>query len=129
MGTSFESLNVDVLVVDDDKAVRESGAEILRSAGLTVAEAEDGEVALQILRDIHPRLILLDLRMPRKDGFSLIASLDGRTPVMVMSGCDVDEDVRSRLRDRVSEILLKPVPPLVLMDKVMAACNAHGLSA
>jgi len=120
-------LEIDVLVVDDDEGVRESGAEILRAAGLSVAEAEDGEVALEMLREIHPRVILLDLRMPRRDGLSLIASLEGRTPIMVMSGSLVDDEVRERLRGQVSEILLKPVPPLVLMDKVTAACSAYGL--
>lgn len=120
-------MEIDVLVVDDDEGVRESGAEILRAAGLSVAEAEDGEVALEMLREIHPRVILLDLRMPRRDGLSLIASLEGRTPIMVMSGSLVDDEVRERLRGQVSEILLKPVPPLVLMEKVTAACSAYGL--
>jgi len=46
---------------------------------------------------------------------------------MVMSGSLVDDEVRERLRGQVSEILLKPVPPLVLMDKVTAACSAYGL--
>jgi len=57
-------LEIDVLVVDDDEGVRESGAEILRAAGLSVAEAEDGEVALEMLREIHPRVILLDPACP-----------------------------------------------------------------
>jgi two-component system response regulator YesN len=121
-------LEVDVLVVDDDQAVRESGAEILRSAGLTVAEAENGEIALELLGEIHPRVILLDLQMPCRDGLAFIASIDGSTPVIVMSGCQMDDSTRQRLRGRVSDLLLKPVPPLVLMDKVVAACSAYGFS-
>lgn len=115
---------VDVLVVDDNDAVRQSGAEILRLAGLSVAEAVDGQDAVEILTAVQPRVIVLDLLMPRRDGYSVIAAVDGSTPIIVVSAVDVDDDSRRRMGGRVWEYLRKPVSPVVLTNRVLAACLA-----
>lgn len=66
----------DVLVVDDDEAIRETVRTILEEAGYTVYEAPDGEPALQRLRK-HPQgmVVLLDLNMPGMDGFAVLHAL------------------------------------------------------
>jgi len=113
--------NADVLVVDDDADVRWTVAEILRSAGYSVAEAEDGEIALDLLRTGTYRMILLDLRMPKRDGVSLIEALGDVPPVIVHSAYSLDVGDRERLGSRVVDYLHKPVSPQKLLRAVEAA--------
>ncbi len=113
--------NADVLVVDDDADVRWTVAEILRSAGYSVAEAEDGEIALDLLRTGTYRMILLDLRMPKRDGVSLIEALGDVPPVIVHSAYSLDVGDRERLGSSVVDYLHKPVSPQKLLRAVEAA--------
>ncbi|HEY5026146.1 MAG TPA: response regulator [Acidimicrobiales bacterium] len=112
--------DADVLVVDDDADVRWTVAEILRSAGLSVAEAEDGEVALGLLTTGRYRMVLLDMRMPKRDGASLIESLGDVPPVIIHSAYLLDGADRDRLGSRVVEYLHKPVSPQKLLRAVEA---------
>jgi CheY-like chemotaxis protein len=80
-----------VLVVDDDTDVRTAIAEALASVGHRVTEAVDGLEGLQVARQEPPDLILLDLMMPRMNGWQFRAAqqadpLLSRIPVVVVSG-------------------------------------------
>ena len=85
-----------VLLVDDDEDVRVSLRRLLRSHGYAIAEARDGQEALDYLQDNPlPFLILLDLAMPRMDGWEFLArkSQDKRLaalPVVITSGADAN---------------------------------------
>jgi CheY-like chemotaxis protein len=80
-----------VLVVDDDPGIRESVSEVLSTEGYQVLEAADGAEALRRLDGVDGRcVVLLDLAMPRMNGFELLTELTGRPgterfPVVVMS--------------------------------------------
>ena len=69
-----------VLIVDDEPTVLETTAAILRSFGFSVRTAEDGFVALQILREVLPDIIIADLRMPNMSGFELLSIVRRRFP-------------------------------------------------
>lgn len=69
-----------VLIVEDDPIVLETTAAIVRSFGFSVRIAEDGFVALQILREALPDIILSDLRMPGMSGFELLSIVRRRFP-------------------------------------------------
>jgi CheY-like chemotaxis protein len=72
---SAPSALVDVLVVDDDATVRALMRDILAEEGFSVAEATDGRDALDVLGQVRPTVILLDLHMPRMDGWALYRQL------------------------------------------------------
>jgi two-component system chemotaxis response regulator CheY len=110
----------DVLVVDDDADVRWTVAEVLRSAGFSVAEAEDGDVALELLTKGDYRMVLLDMRMPKRDGVSLIESLGEVPPVVIHSAYSLDVADRERLGSRVVDYLHKPVSPQKLLRAIEA---------
>lgn len=77
-----------ILVVEDDASIRELVAEILRGEGYSVTEAADGLDALRACERERPALVLLDMRMPRLDGWSFALALRHRqleVPVIVMS--------------------------------------------
>ena len=111
-------MSADVLVVDDDADVRWTVAEILRSAGFSVAEAEDGEIALDLLSAHRYRMVLLDIRMPKRDGVSVMEALEEVPPVVVHSAYAVDAEQRERLGTRVVDYLHKPVSPQKLLRAV-----------
>jgi CheY-like chemotaxis protein len=69
-----------VLVVEDDPLVLQTTAAIVRSFGFSVRTAEDGFVALKILRQVLPDIILTDLRMPGMSGFELLSIVRRRFP-------------------------------------------------
>ena len=109
---------VDVLVVDDDEALRDSWAQILENSGYSVAVAEDGDVALDIIDSREVGMVLLDLRMPRVDGLTVIETL--RTPqlVVLVSAFSLDEATHARVDAKVVTYLEKPVSPQRLLSVV-----------
>jgi two-component system, chemotaxis family, chemotaxis protein CheY len=111
----------DVLVVDDEADVRASMSEVLRISGFTVDEAEDGAVALGLLREKNYGMVLLDIRMPKLDGVSLIEALGELPPVVVHSAFMLSAEERQRLGVKVARYLHKPVTPQELLSTV------HGI--
>jgi CheY-like chemotaxis protein len=114
-----------VLVADDNDGIRDTTAAILRSVGYTVTEAQDGEAALAELNQKPFDVCVLDVRMPKRDGISVVESIgpEPPPPVIVMaSAYDFDSDLRRRLGTKVFKYLKKPVPPKELIETVGAAC-------
>jgi DNA-binding response OmpR family regulator len=108
----------DVLVVEDEPDVRSSVAEILRGAGYRVAEAADGGEALAVLSSEEVGAVLLDLRMPRMDGMTLLERVQDPPPVIIVSAHSPDDGERARLGRKVVDVLKKPVHPDVLLDRL-----------
>ena len=117
---SSPGAQIDVLIVDDDDDLRSTWADIIRSSGYSVAVAEDGEVALRILGQMAVGVVLLDLRMPRKDGFSVLESLTVPQLVVLVSAQALDEAAWARVEGKVVTFLEKPIPPERLLEVVAA---------
>lgn len=78
-----------ILLIDDDEAMRETLADCLDSAGHTVSQAENGKKALQLLEKTTYDLIITDVFMPELDGIELIQILgerDDQPPIITISG-------------------------------------------
>jgi two-component system chemotaxis response regulator CheB len=101
-----------VLLVDDSSASRQQCARILRDApGFTVAgQAGDGEEALREVSRLRPDVIVLDLHMPRMDGFTFLRMLMARqpTPVVVVSSQGRRTDVFKALELGALDFVVKP---------------------
>jgi CheY-like chemotaxis protein len=102
----------EVLVVEDDEATRQVVRRTLAKQGWTVAEAEDGRVALERVARHRPSLILLDLMMPGMDGFEFLAELRKHeawqsVPVVVLTSKDLSAEERRLLNGNVEKILQK----------------------
>ena len=79
----------DILIIDDDPAVRSTVRKVLERAGHTIREAEDGDVGLRLFREEAPDLVITDLFMPDKDGIETIQELREHAPeakILAMSG-------------------------------------------
>lgn len=114
-------LLADVLVVDDEEPVRSSVAEILRSVGYSVLEAEDGQVALDLLQSGHVEVLLLDIRMPRRNGIEVLQALESPPHVILMSAFRFEGEDQRKVGHKVFSHLVKPVAPRRLLDEVSAA--------
>ena len=104
--------NCPVLLVEDDVETRRIMAHALEKAGWQVSEASNGQEALNMMPDVQPRLILLDLMMPVMDGFGFLAAMRARPeweqiPVIVITAKDLSREDRSRLSGCVEEVLEK----------------------
>ena len=92
-----------ILLVEDDKFFREFYASKLREKNVEVEQAADGEEGLTKLQTITPDLVLLDIIMPKKDGFDVLEEMGKRQliqkiPVLVFSTLGQEKDVeRARM--------------------------------
>jgi DNA-binding response OmpR family regulator len=91
-----------IVVADDDRMFRKAAETTLRRQGYDVATASDGEEALQLIRSEPPDMIVLDLIMPKLQGFDVLTILkqDTRTsaiPVIVLSSLTQEQDKQEAL--------------------------------
>lgn len=103
-----------VALVEDQTLVRQGIRSLLELAGdIEIAgEAGDGDEGLQLIARERPDVVLLDLRMPERDGLSVLAELQSRgdpVPVLVLTTFDDDELVLQALRSGAKGFLLKDV--------------------
>jgi two-component system chemotaxis response regulator CheY len=125
---------LNVLVVDDDPAMRFLCCANLEAAGLAVREAADGRQALTRARRKRPDLVLTDVRMPRLDGFQLAEALrsDERTreiPLIFVSAESAPENqARARALGALAYIT-KPFDPSALASIVADALARSGIGA
>lgn len=112
-----------ILVVDDQEDVRELVTLALSAEPYAILEAADGEEALRIARAELPDLVLLDLRMPKIDGFEVMYSLKGDPatagiPIAVMTAIGSPSELAKGRLIIADDFLLKPFSPLALRDRV-----------
>jgi CheY-like chemotaxis protein len=101
-----------VLIVDDDDGCRKDLQRLLEAQGLKVQTAVDGEDAMERIREQLPSLCLIDLLMPRMDGFALIEKLrtmpdTAQIPVFVLSALDLTAEEHRRLAPDVQQFFSK----------------------
>ncbi len=101
-----------ILLAEDDRFLRKAAGGMLRKLGHTVITAEDGEEALRMARAELPELILLDLIMPKIQGFEVLRALkaDPATrdiPVIILSNLGQDADKQTTLKAGAAEYLVK----------------------
>ena len=126
---------VRILVADDQEIVRSGFASLLGSQPdfTVVGIAPDGLEAVRIARELHPDLILMDIRMPGMDGIEATRQLAGDGPdgprILVLTTFDLDEYVYDALRAGASGFLLKDVTAERLFDAVRVIAAGDALLA
>jgi len=114
-----------VLVVEDDKAMRDVYVEVLLSEGFDVRIANNGEEGLSVATNYPPDIIVLDLLMPVMDGKTMLRKLRDipqfkSLPVIVLTNQgDVDSMNETKLFGNASDFLIKAnITPNILVDKI-----------
>ncbi len=122
---------MDILVVDDDPYVQRSLTFVLRKEGFSVEVASDGEEAFQKAREFKPRIIFLDLMMPRVNGFNACRKIksDDETKssyMIILTGKGQKVDKELGLREGADEFLTKPFSPREILAKVRNILKMNG---
>jgi two-component system, NarL family, response regulator len=122
-----------VLVADDHPVVRHGLSTILQSEEdiELVGEAVDGEEACALCEKLCPDVLLLDLRMPKKDGLQVLADLmagsDPKPKIVVMTSHDTEQDISQALKIGAKAFLIKGVRPQVIREAVRKAASGESL--
>jgi len=120
-----------VLVADDDPAMRALIATILKPQGFEVAEAADGLDALDQAQRLAPAILLLDMKMPRLDGFGVLEALRRRltgrsVPVIVVTAKDDPATEARCIELGAEDYLTKPIQPSSLVVRMRAVLRRVG---
>ena len=114
-----------ILLVDDDQNIQELLSTLIAShTDYKTVSAEDGEAALDILEDVTPALVIMDILMPRVGGIALYYDIRRlkkmeNTPVIFMSGMMKDEEfIKEGLEMGAVDYITKPIDLPALLDKI-----------
>jgi two-component system NarL family response regulator len=115
MGEPEPGSKIRLLVVDDHPPMRMGLVALIKSQpGMDViAEASDGEEAIDVYDDVRPDVVLMDLRMPGMGGVEAILAIRKKHPsarVIVLSTYDLDEDIHRAIQSGAKSYLLKDMP-------------------
>ena len=112
-----------VLVVEDDTAIRRGLVDMLGYAGYEALECDNGRSALELATECRVDLVLLDVMLPRQDGFSLLLELRrvrSTLPIIMVTARGAEEDRVRGLRDGADDYVVKPFGARELLARVDA---------
>ena len=112
-----------ILLADDSPLIHRHTAPILTDAGYEVVSAMDGAEALELCRSRAPDLLILDIEMPRMDGYAVCAEIKsdpalGHLPVLICSSLGEAHDLERGFDAGADDYLIKPVVPEELLTRV-----------
>jgi DNA-binding NarL/FixJ family response regulator len=123
------------VVVADDQAVVRSGLRMILESetGIeVVGEAADGRQALDLVRELNPDVVLMDVRMPELDGIEAtrrLVAAGGHARVLVLTTYDLDENVYDALKAGAAGFLVKTDSPAQLLEAVRIVAAGEALLA
>jgi diguanylate cyclase (GGDEF)-like protein/PAS domain S-box-containing protein len=120
-----------VLIVDDDAGGRRLTRATLMRAGFETSEAADGAQALEMMRELLPDLVLMDVSMPVMDGFTCCAELrklpgGQRVPVVMMTGLDDVQSIERAFEVGATDFITKPINWPILSHRVRYMLRASA---
>ncbi len=128
MGRGLSNLEqYKVLVVDDEKEIRDAIEIYLKNEGITVIKAADGIEAIEKLNEQPVHLIILDVMMPRQDGITTTFRIreDKNIPIIILSAKAEDTDKILGLQVGADDYVTKPFNPLELIARVKSQLRRY----
>lgn len=120
-----------VLIAEDDDEISAILDAYLVREGFRTVQARDGRTALDLHLALKPDLVLLDVTMPRLDGWAVLAELRrrGNTPAIMITALDKDIDRLQGLRIGADDYVVKPFNPVEVVARAKAVLRRSGLAA
>jgi len=112
-----------ILVVEDDRSIRETTRMALADAGFSVVTAADGDEAMARFRADRPDAVLLDVMLPKRDGLEVLRSIRAlsSTPVLMVTARDDTSDIVVGLELGADDYITKPFEMPILLARLRAA--------
>jgi len=113
-----------ILVIEDDKFLRELISQKLLKEGYDIAEANDGEKGIEAVKKENPGLVLLDLILPGIDGFEVLARIKAdpeisEIPIIILSNLGQKDDIEKGLKMGAADYLIKAhFTPAEIIEKI-----------
>ena len=119
---------ISVLVVEDDRNIRELLQLYLEKEGYAVTTAADGEQGLEKYRTIRPDLVLLDIMMPGLDGWAVCRAIraDSQTPVIMLTAKSETDDKVTGLKNGADDYITKPFEMKEVLARIEAVLRRTG---
>jgi len=119
---------MNILVVDDEKLIRNVIKDYLENENMTVYEAEDGIEALEKFKEEKIDLVILDIMMPKMDGFETLKELKkiSNTPIIMLTAMKEEIDKLHSFDMGVDDYVTKPFSPRELTARVKAVLKRNG---
>ena len=101
-----------IALIEDDNVLSKVVAEELSDSGFSVVKAADGEAGINLIRNEKPDLVLLDILMPKKNGYQVLeeikqSPLTRHIPVIILTMLSVDDDIKKGLKLGTSDYIVK----------------------
>lgn len=119
-----------ILLVEDDRDLADIIAYTLRRSDYEVLTTYDGFSALRLIKSRDPSLVVLDVNLPRIDGWGVLQQIrtSSTVPVIMLTACDQDADVVRGLRLGADDYVTKPFSPTQLVARVEAVMRRAELN-
>jgi DNA-binding response OmpR family regulator len=120
-----------ILVADDDAAIRTIIGRVLDASGFDAVVCRDGAEALQAFQSTDPALVILDMRMPGKDGLTVCGELraGSAVPIVMLSGLEDEETAAAALDMGADDYVRKPFGVSELVARIHAILRRSGAGA
>ena len=116
-----------ILIVDDEEKIRELIRMNLELAGYKCDEAEDGEMALEKLNKFSPDLALLDIMLPKKNGYEIAQSfIKQNVPIIFLTAKDSVTDKVKGLKLGADDYIVKPFESMELLARIEVVLRRTG---
>ncbi len=120
-----------VLVVEDEPSIVDSLSFLMKQAGFAVQVARDGDTALRVLESQIPDLILLDVMLPRRDGFDVCRAIRAnpdwrRVKIIMLTAKGRDLDRRKGLELGADDYITKPFSTREIVERVRGLLGLDG---
>ncbi|WP_031482766.1 HD domain-containing phosphohydrolase [Maridesulfovibrio frigidus] len=119
----MDNSELTILVIDDEAFVRETISDYLSDSGFNILNAGDGAEGIEIFREKEPDAVLVDLNMPRVDGFEVLKVVREEkpdVPILVVSGAGLIQDAIKAVRLGAWDFVTKPVVDLSILEHALS---------
>ena len=121
-------MTIKLLVIDDDTAVTDLLSLLLKSQGFEVFATNNSADGLNMVRELSPNLVILDLMMPEMDGWEVCRSVRqfSQVPIIILSALNDPSMIASVLDAGADDYLTKPTPSRVLVAQINRLTKRTG---
>ncbi|WP_319778354.1 HD domain-containing phosphohydrolase [Maridesulfovibrio sp.] len=118
----MDNSELTILVIDDEDFVRETISDYLSDSGFNIIDACDGEEGIEVFGRENPDAVLVDLNMPKVDGFGVLEHVTSEspdTPIIVVSGAGLIQDAIKAVRLGAWDFVTKPIVDLNILEHAL----------